>query len=73
MGLSRSGRRVSTALTGTSYYRWVEAGRTHPGFDFAIIPDVIDGSEEENDDLMGEWPFFDGVPDYHLHDLWTDF
>jgi hypothetical protein len=39
-----------------SYYRWVEAWRNHPGFDFAIIPDVIDGSEEENDDLMAQWP-----------------
>jgi hypothetical protein len=45
-----------------SYYRWVEAWRNHPGFDFAIIPDVIDGSEEENDDLLAEWPFFRGRP-----------
>jgi hypothetical protein len=50
------------------YYRWVEVWRNHPGFDFAIIPDVIDGSEEENDDLLAEWPFFDGVPVYHLHE-----
>ena len=51
-----------------SYHRWIEAWRNHPGFDFAIIPDVIDGSEEENDDLLAEWPFFDGVPVYHLHE-----
>jgi hypothetical protein len=51
-----------------SYYRWVEAWRNHPGFDFAIIPDVIDGSEDENDDLLAERPFFDGVPVYHLHE-----
>jgi len=50
------------------YYHWVEAWRNHPGFDFAIIPDAIDGSEEENDDLLAEWPFFDGVPVYHLHE-----
>lgn len=50
------------------YYRWVESWRSHPGFDFAIIPDVIDGSEEENDDLLVEWPFLDGVPVYHLHE-----
>jgi hypothetical protein len=54
--------------TWDSYYRWVEAWRNHPGFDFAIIPDVIDGSEEENDDLLAEWPFFYGVPVYHLHE-----
>ncbi|MCZ2079322.1 MAG: hypothetical protein LC130_30515 [Bryobacterales bacterium] len=50
------------------YYRWVESWRNHPGFDFAIIPDVIDGSEEEDDDLLAEWPFLDGVPVYHLHE-----
>ena len=51
-----------------TYYRWVGAWRSHPGFDFAVIPDVIDGTEEENDDLLAEWPFFDGVPVYHLHE-----
>ena len=29
---------------------------------------MIDGSAEENDDLLAEWPFFDGVPVYHLHE-----
>jgi len=29
---------------------------------------VIDGSEEDNDDLLAEWPFFEGVPVYHLHE-----
>jgi hypothetical protein len=52
----------------TSYYRWVETWRSHPGFDFALIPDVIDGSESENDELLAEWPFLDGVPVYHLHE-----
>ena len=47
-GPSRCGERVSTAQPWDSYYRWIEAWRNHPGFDFAIIPDVIDGSEEEN-------------------------
>src|SRR5262249_34967738 len=39
-----------------NHNRWIEAWRNHPGFDFAIIPDVIEGSEEENDDLLAEWP-----------------
>ncbi len=52
----------------TSYYRWMETWRSHPGFDFALIPDVIDGSESENDELLAEWPFLDGVPVYHLHE-----
>ena len=55
--LWRAGQR---RLAWESYYRWVEVWRNYPGFDFAMIPDVIDGSEEENDDLLAEWPF-DGV------------
>lgn len=39
------------------YYRWVSKWRTHPGFDFAVVPDVIEGSEEENDHLAEQWPF----------------
>lgn len=51
------------------YYRWVERWMHHPGCDFALIPDVIDGSPEENDDLLAEWPFAEiGVPVYHLHE-----
>ena len=51
------------------YYEWVDLWRTHPGFDFAIIPDVIDGTEEENDTLLAEWPFGNcGVPVWHLHE-----
>ena len=29
---------------------------------------MIDGSEEDSDDLLAEWPFFEGVPVYHLHE-----
>ena len=39
------------------YYSWVDMWRAHPGFDFAVVPDVIEGTEEENDQLAGEWPF----------------
>ena len=39
------------------YYAWVDMWRTHPGFDFAVVPDVIEGSEDENDQLADEWPF----------------
>ncbi len=45
----------------------------HPGFDFAIIPDVIDGTEQENDDLISAW-FNDSpkrymsVPVWHMHE-----
>jgi len=39
------------------FYDWVNVWRTHPGFDFAVVPDVIDGTEEENDQLAAKWPF----------------
>lgn len=39
------------------FYAWVDGWRFHPGFDFAVVPDVIEGSESENDDLAERWPF----------------
>ena len=39
------------------FYDWVAEWRHHPRFDFAVVPDVIEGSEEENDALAAEWPF----------------
>ena len=52
----------------TDYYSWVGAWKYHPGFDWAIIPDVIDGTEEENDSLLEEWPhgIHLGVPVWHF-------
>lgn len=38
------------------YYKWVEENKRRPNFDFAVIPDVIDGDEDANDMLMQEWP-----------------
>lgn len=40
-----------------SFYNWVDKWRLHPGFDFAVVPDVIEGSELDNDRLASEWPF----------------
>jgi hypothetical protein len=39
------------------YYAFVGQWCKHPGFDFAVVPDVIDGSEEDNDALLEQWPF----------------
>lgn len=53
------------------YYAWVGEWCRHPGFDWALIPDVIDGDEAANDALMARWPaeFRDlGVPVWHLHE-----
>lgn len=53
----------------SGYYDFVSEWKTHPAFDWAIIPDVIDGSEFDNDFLVSEWPHGDsGVPVWHLHE-----
>lgn len=49
------------------YVRWCDDWKRHPSFDWALIPDVIDGSEDENDKLLQEWPKdIRGVPVWHL-------
>ena len=50
------------------YYDWAA-----PWLDYhttwAVIPDVIDGDVEANDDLIREWPFnVKGAPVWHLHE-----
>lgn len=56
------------------YYRFVDDWCRHPGFDWALIPDVIDGDEAANDQLLEAWPFShalcpSGVPQCKLHGL----
>lgn len=55
------------------FYEWVGGLRRHPAFDWAVIPDVIDGSERDNDRLLDEWPFpvWEGVPVWHMHESLT--
>lgn len=61
----RSGREVDWH----DYYGWVDAWRHHPAFDWAVIPDVIGGTEADNDALVSEWPYgFAGVPVWHLNE-----
>lgn len=52
------------------YYRFVERWANNPRFSFAIIPDVIGGSSEENDELIAEWPHgkFIGAPVWHMNE-----
>lgn len=62
----RTGTQV---LDWSDYYAFVDEWRRHPGFDWAVIPDVIDGTEQDNDDLLAEWPYEEcGVPVWHLHE-----
>ena len=53
------------------YAVWCESWLKHPAVEWCIVPDVIDGTEEANDDLLAEWPLFDSgqsVPVYHMHE-----
>ncbi len=55
------------------FYEWVAELHRYPSFDFAVIPDVIDGDEQANDDLLAEWPWRKsaphvGAPVWHLHE-----
>jgi hypothetical protein len=52
------------------YYDWVNMWRNHPGFDWAVIPDVIEGTEAENDALAARWPFpkHQGAVVWHINE-----
>ena len=55
------------------FYEWVAQLHRYPNFDFAVIPDVIDGDESANDELLAEWTWrgkdsWIGAPVYHLHE-----
>ena len=48
------------------FYEWVEPLLAHPHW--AVVPDVIDGSEEEQRQMVKSWPFRKemGIPVWHL-------
>lgn len=50
------------------YYRWTEKWLAFPTT-WAVIPDVIDGDETANDELIRDWPHGDrGAPVWHMHE-----
>lgn len=56
-------------LDRAGYVDFVRECHASPRFDWAIIPDVIDGAEAENDRLIDEWPSdVRGYPVWHLHE-----
>lgn len=54
------------------YVAWVRDLCRHPGFQWALIPDVIDGSESQNNVMISNWQDCGlaqyGVPVWHLHE-----
>lgn len=57
----------------TPYYEFCRAAKRQPACDFAVIPDVIDGTEADNDNLAADFPFprWFGAPVWHLHESFT--
>ena len=54
------------AVDWATYYTWLESRLGHPHW--AIIPDVIDGTAEQQRELVGSWPFSSllGAPVWHM-------
>lgn len=55
------------------FVAWCLEWAKHPALDFVLIPDVIDGDETENDELVDRWRNRAelarvGVPVWHLHE-----
>jgi hypothetical protein len=53
-----------------AYYEWALNLKKVPSCDFAVIPDVIDGSESDNDFLLEDCPLpkWFGAPVWHMHE-----
>ncbi len=52
------------------FYEWAAACKLVPSCDFAVVPDVIDRNEADNDCLLAEWPLprWFGAPVWHMHE-----
>jgi len=51
------------------FMSWATSSLRHPGVDWALIPDVIDGNEDDNDALLDLCPVEPAwVPVWHLHE-----
>lgn len=50
------------------YYAWCDRWLDHPNT-WAVIPDVITGTAEDQDDLIRQWPHGTrGAPVWHMHE-----
>jgi hypothetical protein len=54
----------------TAFYDWALNLKKVPSCDFAVIPDVIDGTEDDNDALLRDCPLpiWFGAPVWHMHE-----
>lgn len=63
-------RKGKPVASWAAFYEWAAACKRVPSCDFAVIPDVIDGGEADNDALLAEWPLpkWFGAPVWHMHE-----
>lgn len=54
----------------SAFYEWAAMCKRIPSCDFAVVPDIIDGTEEDNDSLLADWPLpkWFGAPVWHMHE-----
>jgi hypothetical protein len=54
----------------TGYAAWCIHWLKHPAVEWCVIPDVIDGTEDQNDSLLHKWVLqpHQSVPVYHMHE-----
>lgn len=62
--------KIGKPLDVAGYEQWVREWCRHPAYDFCLIPDVIDGTESDNNRMIREWPrdIPGSVPVWHLHE-----
>lgn len=62
--------RTGKATDWQGFYAWAEPWLEYPTT-WAVIPDIIDGTEGDNDRLLGEWAqtgLPKGAPVWHMHE-----
>lgn len=52
------------------YKAWCFKWRRSPAFDFCIVPDVIGGSQKDNEKLLDAWPLYEirSAPVWHMNE-----
>jgi hypothetical protein len=69
-GAFRAWKKGQPIVNWAPFYEWAAMCKRIPSCDFAVVPDVIDGSEADNDALLAEWPLpkWFGAPVWHMHE-----
>jgi hypothetical protein len=52
------------------FFDWALSNKKIPSCDFAVLPDIINGDEKDNDDLLKDSPLpnWFGAPVWHMHE-----